>query len=129
MGLYQPPDFCLVNTETGEKSCIRGADFETPDFAPSGQRLAFAARLTGQNEIWTAEVQANGTLANFVQLTNGLMGQSATAPAWSADGEWIVFQRDLDIGEGDDPHLFVVKADGSSLRSLDIVGTTPAWGR
>ena len=128
-GTTTPPNFCITNTETGERQCINGADFETPDFAPTGSRLVFAAKLTGQNEIWTADVQDDGSLTNYIQLTNGPANQPSTEPAWSSDGGWIIFQRDTDTSEGEDPRLYMVRANGTGLRPLNIAGRDPAWYR
>jgi hypothetical protein len=45
----------------------------------------------------------------------------------STDGNWIAFQRDPDPGEDEDWRLYVVRADGAGLRSLELAGEEPAW--
>ncbi|MDJ0757194.1 MAG: fibronectin type III domain-containing protein [Ardenticatenaceae bacterium] len=124
-GFTEPGDFCIADLTTNEHDCIEGADFDHADFAPSGSWLVFAAPLTGQDEIWKAELQGDGSLTNYVQLTSGPAGQPADAPSWSSDGNWIVFQRDLDPTAGKNWQLYAVRADGEKLRSLDTAGEYP----
>lgn len=126
-GIITPPSFCIVNTTSSEEKCIEGADFEAPDFAASGPRIAFAAKESGQNEIWTAEMQDDGTLANYIQLTRGPENQPSTEPAFSSNGEWIIFQRDMDTSENESFQLYAVKSDGTSLRALNTAGSEPSW--
>jgi len=45
------------------------------------------------------------------------------APAWSPDGEWIAFSRDL----GDRWALIVARRDGSSEREVATEGVFPTW--
>jgi len=103
------------------------ANYQGPAFAPTTGWLAFAADLSGQYELWKAQVQADGTLANFAQLTHGAAGVASTAPAWSSDGNWLIFQRDIDPGAGVNLLLHIVRADGSALRTLGLAGMEPAW--
>lgn len=50
-----------------------------------------------------------------------------TEPAFSSNGEWIIFQRDMDTSENERFELYVVRADGSMLRPLGVAGGNPAW--
>lgn len=127
LGSSTPPDFCLVDLATSERTCLEHADYRDPDFAPTGHWVAFAAPLTGQYEIWKAFVQAPGVLTDYTQLTQGAPNQPARAPAWSSDSNWIIFQRDVDPGAGADQRLFVVQADGAKVRALNVAGVAPAW--
>jgi hypothetical protein len=126
-GLSTPHNFCLVNLSTNARNCV-GANFLDPDFAPGigSTQLVFGANLTGQFEIWKAQV-TNGALSSFVQLTRGPAGQPSRGPAWSSDGNWVVFQRDVDAGAGEDWRLFAVRADGAGLRALNVSGVNAAW--
>ena len=61
-----------------------------------------------------------------------LLDAVARYPAWSPDGESVVFSNDVDPTNSsrDDWELFVVSADGSRLRQLTFDGTTetsPSW--
>jgi len=103
-------------------------DYQDPAFAPQGDTLAFAADWTGQYEIWKATVGSDGSLTNITQLTRGDDGLWSRAPAWSSDGNWLIFQRDINAGPTvTDTRLFVVRANGSSLRALNIAGEEPTW--
>ncbi|MCC6457384.1 MAG: PD40 domain-containing protein [Caldilineaceae bacterium] len=126
-GAYSPPKLCLVDLATSQEICLEGWDYRTPDFAPTGHWLAFSVDLTGQEEIWKAQVQADGSLDHFSQLSSGPEDQPSRAPSWSTDGNWIVFQRDVDPTQDEDWRLYVVRSDGVGLRSLEIAGEFPAW--
>jgi hypothetical protein len=125
--LSEPGDFCVAQRGREKHICLEHADFHDPDFAASGQWLVFAAPLTGQYEIWKAQLQTDGALRHFAQLTSGPTGQPARAPAWSSNGNWVVFQRDANASTGEDWRLWVVRADGAMLRPLNIAGEHPAW--
>src|SRR5690606_21621623 len=126
-GVYTPPRLCVTNLEASQTACLTdGIHYRTPDFAPEGNWFVFAAPFTGQEEIWKAQIQADGSFSNFVQLTNGPAGQPARWPSWSGDGNWIVFQRDVDTSSGEDWRLFTVRADGVGVRALDLAGERPA---
>jgi hypothetical protein len=132
---YDHVALCIADLGTGERIATHSdVHYWDPVFAPSGDTLAFAAYFTGQYEIWTATVNADGSLSHLTQLTRGADGQWSLAPAWSSDGNWIVFTRGTPVnaGEPEDPQLQVpqlhaVRSDGGSLRSLGIPGDAPAW--
>lgn len=123
---FSSPNFCISDLANATNHCTESS-YHDPAFSPNGNTLAFIADFSGQPEIWKAKVNADGSLTNFTQLTSEPAGRPASAPAWSSDGNWLVFVRDENAGSGNDPHLFVVRADGDSLRSLDIAGDQPAW--
>jgi Tol biopolymer transport system component len=116
-----------VNTANGEERCVEGLDATDPDFAPAGSSIVFAAPISGQAEIWKAEVQDDGTLTNYTQLTRGPADQPSRDPAFSSNGNWVVFARDTDPGAGEAFRLFVVRNDGQGLRPLELPGTDPTW--
>lgn len=126
-GLVTPANLCLVKTTTGEERCVEGLDATDPDFAPAGSSIVFAAPISGQAEIWKAVVQEDGTLTNYTQLTRGPADQPSRDPAFSSDGNWVVFARDTDPGVGEAFRLFVVRNDGQGLRPLELPGTDPTW--
>ncbi len=132
-GQYSVSRLCLVNLSTQEKTCTETPyNYQDPDFAPSGGRLAFAADFSGRYEIWTAQVQSDGSLTDLTQLTRS-DSEWSLQPAWSSDGHWLVFVRgapaggDVRLPDLQDPHLYAVRADGASLRALNIAGEEPAW--
>lgn len=127
VGNVSPADFCIVNTANNAKHCLKGANYRDAVFVPTGNTLVFVANMTGQDEVWKAEVQPDGNLANYTQLTRGPAGQPPSAPSWSADGSWIVFQRAATAAERAPTTLFAVRADGAAVRSLGVSGRNPAW--
>ena len=129
IGTTTPGDLYVVNLATNETIELRGVDLRDPDFAPvrNDNRVVFAAPFSGQYEIWHAELDGTGQLRNYTQLTRGATGVIARSPTWSTDGNWVIFQRDVDPGQLEDQKLFIVRADGSSLRALNISGLQPAW--
>ncbi|NJM07323.1 hypothetical protein HC891_15750 [Candidatus Gracilibacteria bacterium] len=126
-GVYDTPRLCIENTATGAESCLDGANVEDSDFVPNRATIVVSADFTGQQELWRADVQPDGALTNFTQLTSGPFGQPSLSPRVSTDGNWIIFVRDTDAGEAENLVLHVVRLDGAGLRSLDIVGDNPAW--
>ncbi|MFN8439501.1 MAG: hypothetical protein U0175_01940 [Caldilineaceae bacterium] len=129
VGSSTPGDLYIVNLANNTKTVLTGIDIRDSDFAPAraDNRLVFAAPFSGQYEIWKAEVDESGHLRNYVQLTRGATGILSRSPTWSTDGNWIIFQRDIDPGQLEDLRLFIVRADGAGLRALDVMGTRPAW--
>jgi hypothetical protein len=123
---FSSPNFCISDLAKATSNCTQSS-YHDSAFSPDGNTLAFVADFSGQPEIWKAKVDTDGSLTDFTQLTSGPSGKVASAPAWSSDGSWLVFVRDENTGAGSDLHLFVVRADGDSLRSLDIAGDQPAW--
>jgi hypothetical protein len=126
-GWTSPGDFCIADLNSQEVNCLQGYDYRDSDFAPDSNWIVFAAPITGQYEIWIAKMENDGALTHYTQLTHGAANTPSREPAWSTDGNWIVFQRDMDPGTGEDWRLHLVRADGASLRSLNIAGENPAW--
>jgi hypothetical protein len=127
-GVYSPARLCLARPADGAIKCTEGIDGSDPDFSPDGATLVFAAEIGGdQSEIWTAQIQADGSLANFAQLSRGPANQPSRQPAFSSDGNWVTFARDTDPGTGENLVLHVVRADGFGLRSLAVPGAEPDW--
>jgi Tol biopolymer transport system component/DNA-binding winged helix-turn-helix (wHTH) protein len=95
---------------------------ENPQYAPDGQRIAFASSRGGHREIWVSA--ADGT--NLLQLSN-LHGYT-TRPQWSPDGKKIVFGTH----QGPISYIFVVDVGEAVPRLLktsveDIA--SPSWSR
>lgn len=129
VGSATPSDLNIVNLTNNQKLTLSGVDIRDVDFAPArnDNRLVFAASFTGQYELWKAEIDEQGNLRNYVQLTRGASGIVARQPSWSSDGNWVIFQRDVDPGQTEDLQLYLVRADGAALRRLNVKGTRPTW--
>lgn len=101
-----PTDYARLTTTRIVSSTQRDSD---PSVAPSGERLAFASRRSGDPEIWMTEADGSAP----TQLTS-FEGPLTHSPQWSPDGEQIAFVSRLH-GHAD---LFVVPVDGGPSKRL-----------
>lgn len=124
---YFTAKLCVVNLITSALRCQNDFDFRAPHYSPDSKQVVLAAEFSGQMEIWKADVLADGSFDNFVQMTHGAVGIVSTNPTWASDGSAIVFQRDMDTSDGVNWQLSVVQRDGAGIRSLGVSGETPAW--
>jgi Tol biopolymer transport system component len=95
-------------TDKTQLTHYRGADAVNPDWSPDGSRLVF--ELGSDKGAGIVVAAADGSGAQNL-TPNGFQGQ----PAFSPDGQSIVFERD--IGPANNG-LFVMAADGSGVRRL-----------
>jgi len=127
--LYDTNRLCLIDTTAVglKETCLEPANVQGSDFGNTGSLLVFSANYSGQNEIWRASVAGDGGLVNLMQITRGPVGQPATRPRVSTDGNWVAFLRDIDAGMGEDLRIHVVRADGDSPRNLGVTAQTVVW--
>jgi TolB protein len=116
-------DIWVINVDgTGLTNLTQSPSGEArPDFAPSGQRIAFQSNRSGNPEIWTMNIDGS----NVVQVTNHPARDET--PNWSPDGRRIVFQSFRDDARGD---IYVANAVGTGLTRLTFGGgrdLDPAW--
>lgn len=78
------------------------------DWSPDGRFLLIYAGPPGDKDIFRIDVEAK----TASQLTDG--GNNASA-SYSPDGDWIAFNS---LRKDDQSDLFVMRADGSSLRQI-----------
>jgi Tol biopolymer transport system component/DNA-binding winged helix-turn-helix (wHTH) protein len=93
----------------------------SPDFAPDGQRFAFASDRSGNLEIYTADRDGGHT----VQLTSFGKGMAGW-PRWSRDGKRIAF----DARPNGHAQVFVIDAEGGKPMPLTPAtsdASAPAW--
>lgn len=96
-----------------------------PAVSPDGLAIAFAGQPnTGtysqsENRIWLLE---DGALSE-------LDPEQGRAPAWSPDGEWVVFESNRGSPNGHYALFLVPRAGGQALQltSFDIHANHPAW--
>lgn len=91
-----------------------------PSWSPDGTRLAFAATVDGNWEIYVTP----DTGAAPLRLTDHPARDWDAA--WSPDGHWIAFVSD----RSGDPDLYAVRPDGTEIVRLtarDAVELDPAW--
>jgi TolB protein len=86
-------------------------------FSPDGSRIAFISTATGEAQIYVAA--ADGT--NVKQLTTG---STNAQPMWAPDGSRLLFSSNRASKDGNEFELYVMNADGSDQRMLNI--TLPA---
>lgn len=100
----------------------RGSDI-TPEWSPSGSRVAFVREVDGLRSLWVAD--ADG--ANAIQISDSESPARlafVTAAGdwvkdhWSPDGEWLAMTRDSAFLLAVD----VVRADGSERRRIADFG-------
>lgn len=72
-----------------------------PKLSPDGQSLAWLAPVDGVMNIWTAPVDA---LVDARPVTN-TTGRPIVWHAWSADGRWLLFMKDLNGNENYNIHI------------------------
>lgn len=100
---------------------------ERPDFAPTGTRIVFAQRMSGQADLnrWMELRVCDLNSDERTDLTSGGPEDSSFFPRWSPDGEWIVYVRRIE-GQSD---IWVMPADGGEPTRMTELGdvTAPEW--
>ncbi len=97
-GPYMRPELKL---ETGQ---VRARLVQMPSQSTDGKHLVFSALA----KIYVAPIGADGKAGTPVRLTHG--GQPEFEPAWSADGQWIVYVTWTPEAGG---NVWRARADGS----------------
>ncbi len=131
-GLDFTPTFTPTNTPRPTRTPLPPTLTMTPTPQPtaigggSGQ-IAFASDRSGTTQIWLLNADGSG---EAVQITN--MPEGACQPAWSPDGQRLVFISPCDKNQELYPgaSLFIINADGSGLMPLPNVpggDFDPAW--
>jgi hypothetical protein len=93
-----------------------------PDWQPGGPRIVFQAKRGSHWQIFVINSDGGG-LAALTRPATALVDQlpSSVAPAWSPDGQFIVFLSNREEnGEAGRWRVWVMNADGSNQRPLPV---------
>ena len=126
-------DLCIVDSQ-GKRTSL-GLDstyisFRGYSWSPDKTQIVFAACLVKKvlenpgADCYSNVFVTNLDGSNAVDVTNGVSGSYFEVPAWSPDGEWIVFSRS--------GALTLIRPDGSGNRALTTccafgINTASAW--
>jgi TolB protein len=88
-----------------------------PTLSPDGNAVAYTSTREGSSEIFVKQLAAGG---DEIQLTAD--GEENVEPAWSPDGQRIVFSKNR-------RGIWVVPALGGVPKQLAEFGSAPAWSR
>ncbi|MBE7432868.1 MAG: PD40 domain-containing protein [Anaerolineales bacterium] len=117
-------DLYMVTPDGGETTRLTaGASVDesgTPQLSPDGTRVAFAATIGNNTDIYVVDIASNA-----ISRITDAQGRDSS-PSWSPDGGRIVFEsfRDGNL------EIYTVNADGSNPTRLtnDSVGdSNPLW--
>ena len=89
---------------------------EYPDPSPDGEELVCAGAVGARYDLFV--ISQSGERRPLTATPETEFG-----PAWSPDGEWIAFSRDL----GNRWALLVIHPDGTGERQVAAEGAFPAW--
>ena len=118
-----------ITADSGDAQTVEVANdailgyFQDPDWQPGGGRIAFQRQMNGQHwQIFIVNPDGSG-LAAITRPVTALVDElpSNVSPAWSPDGQHIVYLSSRSSIESAGAwHLWVMNADGSEQSMLPI---------
>lgn len=84
---------------------------DTPVISPDGSKIAYSL---DENSIWVMDANGN----NKVRISPSPLAVGTNAPAWSPDGQWVIFGYNFNIWKA--------RPDGSGQTHL-VSGSNPSW--
>ena len=85
----------------------------TPQYSPDGGKIIFTSRRSGNEDIWTYELQTK----EFKQLTD--YAEKDFSPSYSPDGEKIAFVRtELASSESENLEIYLMDKDGKNANRI-----------
>jgi dipeptidyl aminopeptidase/acylaminoacyl peptidase len=96
--------------------------YEDPDWQPNGERIVFMGREASHWEIFAINADGSG-MAALTRPVTTLVDElpSNVAPAWSPDGQHIVYLSNRSKDHSAGPwRLWVMNADGSHQHPLPV---------
>lgn len=101
--------FSLIAVALSAGLLMANAGFSSaPSTASSQQKVVFTSDRTGNNDVYTMNIDGTG----LVNLTNNPAND--TYPSWSPDGSKIVFNSD----RSGNPDLFTMNVDGTAVTNI-----------
>jgi Tol biopolymer transport system component len=108
--------------EVTTKALVQAPYYQDPTWQPNGGRILFQGREGSHWEIFTINSDGSG-LSALTRPATALVENlpSNVAPAWSPDGQWIVFLSNRNDENDAGPwRLWVMAADGSNQHPLPV---------
>lgn len=100
----------------------------TPDWSPDGRRIVFMQKTTDEVGGWPGPTGISVVnLGNDSRLELTRSSATDTEPVWSPDGKQILFVRSNHASSPKSPDLYVMNADGTSLKRLTHTPRTAEW--
>ena len=96
--------------------------YHDPDWQPGGEKIVFMKKGASHWQIYTINPDGSGMVALTKPVTTLVEAlPSAAAPAYSPDGQHIVYVSNIGAdNSAGDWHLWVMNADGSNQRQLPL---------
>lgn len=123
----------VMNADGSHPRAVTGTQplASQPSWSPDGRQLAFVELPSDLPKTgWYAQQLYVVSLetGHVRQLTRfSAFPGGASSPSWSPDGRHILFSGKTSRAEGARPDVWVLAADGSSLRRVLVQAADPAW--